>query len=117
MKTLLITLVPALMLSGCNSAFISSKPTEPLYYKMTDADVELADLAVQEALEHNLSSEITDWHNRLSGSSGSIKPVRTYKNIDGYYCRTYRETLKVGKQMEGYTETACRAHSGIWYPI
>lgn len=111
-----------LVLSGCQSmdgaVTASSKSTsEPLYMKLSDADINLADRAVQQALEKNLSLDPLSWSNPQTGHQGIIVPIRTYRSEYGTFCRNYKETVIVGSQREVYSDTACRNPRGVWIPI
>ncbi len=72
--------------------------------------------AVQEALETRVSGKAVAWRNGFSGNSGSITPIRTFRNKTGQYCREYRQTTS----LHGVTETsyavACRGADKIWLP-
>lgn len=114
------------LLSGCgagqnvansdNSGAAKRSP-EPLYRSMTDADVSLANAALDRALESHLSGARASWRNRASGHHGTITPVRTFRLSSGGYCRDYEEELVIGSDSELYTATACRDTSGLWQPI
>ncbi len=78
--------------------------------------------AVTEALESKLSGATVAWHNPNSGTSGSITPVRTFRNRDGRWCREYEKQV----QGEGWggrlllagagseRVIACREDDGRW---
>ncbi len=103
------------LLTGCQSAPWSSSPA--LYTLMTDQDIRQADTTLQHTLESIPSSSSAAWHNHTSGNSGSVWPLRSYKSLSGYYCRDYKEELRIGNQRAAYFDTACRNEAGKWYPI
>lgn len=91
--------------------------TAPLYTEMTPEDVRTANQVVQNALENVLSGTVLSWQNPVSGHSGSVKPVRTFRSKSGLYCRDYDETLSIGDRTETYTDAACRGADGQWNPV
>ena len=91
-------------------------PDEPLYLEMTEADVELANAALDRALESNASGTAATWRNRMSGNFGEVLPLRSFRRSDGIYCRDYRETVVVGGDSEAWTDTACREGAAYWQP-
>ncbi|WP_210398205.1 RT0821/Lpp0805 family surface protein [Motiliproteus sediminis] len=115
-------IVLGLVLSGCQSLEKGNSQTtetarDPLYMKLSDADIKLADQAVQEALEKNLSLDPLSWKNPQTGHQGVIVPIRTYRSEYGTFCRNYKETVIVGSKREIYSDTACRNPRGVWIPI
>lgn len=90
---------------------------EPLYTRMTPDDVRTANQVVQNALENVFSGAVLSWKNAVSGHSGSVMPVRTFRSRSGSYCREYAETLTIGDRTESYTDTACRDADGRWIPV
>jgi len=104
--------------AGCSTTGTETDAAdEPLYMRMTDADVELADATVQRALETQLSGISLDWRNPASGHSGTVTPQRTYRTANGVYCRSYREELTVGQRTANYSDRACRNGDGLWIPL
>lgn len=112
-----------LLASTLPSAFAAAQTTPqaadppPLYMKMTDDDVLLADMTLQRTLETTLSNSTISWRNTVSGNSGSVTPRRTYKTKGGFYCRQYVEVILVGSKTELYRDTACRDANGVWKPV
>lgn len=78
-------------------------------------DGALAEAALSRALESQASGTPVRWENPDSGATGSIKPVRTFKNRDDQFCREYE---RVHVSSAGRSETvigiACRDESGAW---
>lgn len=119
-KTLALVIAGSALAASCatTSPSQSTGPNdEPLYQKMSDDDVALADAAVQRSLESQLSEETLSWRNPASGNSGSVTPLRTYRASSGVYCREYREMLFVSNESESYREVACRRDGGFWQPL
>ena len=99
---------------GIDSLFA---PDQPLYLEMTQADVKLANAALDRALESNASGTAASWRNRASGNHGQVTPLRSFRRGDGVYCRDYRETVVVGGDSEAWTDTACREGAAYWQPV
>ncbi len=99
---------------------LSLQPTRLLaaphgvFERLNAADRRLAEHAMQETLESRRSGELRIWHNHLTGSSGSIIPLRTFKVETGHYCRDYRETAIAKRKMASRNLTACRNQDGVW---
>lgn len=107
------------LLLGCNAGLLSGgvNRDEPLFMQLTEEDVRLANLTVQEGLETALSGATMNWRNTKSGNSGSVTPKRTYRLQTGSFCRTYDETVTIGTATELYEFTACRDEEGGWQPV
>lgn len=71
-------------------------------------DRELMSSAFAEALDRRVSGEAVSWRNPDSGSSGTITPTRTFRSVDGRWCREYRQRLEHGGDTELRTGIACR---------
>lgn len=69
---------------------------------------------VAQALERRLSGETVAWQNARSGSSGSVTPVRTFRNADGEWCREYREEVNLAEEYRARRAIACRSPEGEW---
>ncbi|GGO85636.1 hypothetical protein GCM10011348_34640 [Marinobacterium nitratireducens] len=104
-------------LSGCASSGAGLGGAPPLYQRMSDGDVELADATVQFALDSTPSRQQSRWHNPLSGNEGMVTPLRSFKTEGGIFCRHYSELIRVDSEQERYEDTACRAEDGVWYPL
>jgi surface antigen len=96
---------------------MGNSDTTPLYTRMTSDDVRTANQVVQNALEGTVSGTVLSWENPVSGHSGSVTPLKTFRSKSGAYCREYNETLTIGHRTETYTDTACRAADGQWHPV
>ncbi len=118
-------LVVALMglLSSCVSTTRNDTPKsaavkpEPLYTQMTAHDIELANDAVRRALESALSGTTFSWQNPRNGHQGTVTPTRSFRAKEGFFCRTYAESLTIAPRTESYVDTACRASDGQWRPV
>ena len=72
-----------------------------------------ADL-VSQTLEKHLSGDVVQWRNEESGSSGSVRPVRTFRNSNGEWCREYNEQMVLGDERWSRSAIACRIGEGRW---
>ncbi len=68
----------------------------------------------QYALENNRTDEPSTWRNPDSGHYGDVKPVRTYRNPEGRYCREYEQTVYIGGEPQQAYGRACRQPDGSW---
>jgi surface antigen len=68
----------------------------------------------QYALENNRTDEPSAWRNPDSGHAGEIKPVKTYRNPQGRYCREYVQTVSIGGEPRQAYGRACRQPDGSW---
>jgi len=78
------------------------------------ADKQVKEAALYEALEKNISGRTVAWENPDSGRSGSITPVRTFKNRQGQWCREYAASEALGNDQDSRRAIACRQPEGIW---
>ena len=101
---------------GC-APFDRFSDTRPLYMSMTRDDVSIANQTIQNALENALSGTKLTWKSPVSGHSGSVTPINTFKSKSGFYCREYDETLTINERTERYRDTACRDSNGLWRPV
>jgi surface antigen len=67
-----------------------------------------------QALEYNRSEQTSSWRNPDTGNSGTVTPVRTYREPSGRYCREYTQTVMIGGEEHKAYGTACRKPDGQW---
>ena len=79
-------------------------------------DRELALETRIEALERMLSGRTLTWTNESSGTTGSITPLRTYRDPGGQWCREYSETTSSSIAETQQLSIACRDSDGAWTP-
>lgn len=78
-------------------------------------DDPIREAAFQEALETKRSlMEYVSWSSPLSGRSGRIVPVKSYRREDGSFCREYR--LEESHMLPNSPNfgVACRMENGTW---
>jgi surface antigen len=94
----------------------------PAARTLDKADDVYAERSAQLALEYAGDGAQRPWTNPDTGTSGTIKPTRTYQDKDGAYCREYDQTIQIrqrgSKDVKGSAEAkggvACRGQSGKW---
>ena len=99
-----------MVLTGC-----STVNTPPLYHQMDNADVQLANQALAEALQTRPKGQSLTWFNPANRHSGSVTPLRTFRHTNGEWCRDYREQLYIGSASQQWQDTACRHRNGRWH--
>lgn len=79
------------------------------------ADMAYYDQVSQDTLENVKTGNEIAWRNPDTGTSGTITPVRTYKEVSSNrHCREYQQTISIGGKMEQGFGTACRQPDGTW---
>lgn len=68
----------------------------------------------QSALETSATGQVAQWQNPESGNRGEIRPIQTFQQSDGTYCREFEQTIWVENQSETARGTACRQADGSW---
>lgn len=71
-------------------------------------------LALNKALEVNMSGDSLNWNNPDSGRSAAFTPVRTYQDKSGKFCREYRKDVTSPDQTDTTFGLACRDETGNW---
>lgn len=66
------------------------------------------------ALESSISGQSVAWENPDSGRRGAITPVRTFKTVEGQWCREYAADEWLGQKQEISRAIACRVGDGLW---
>lgn len=72
------------------------------------------ELALNKALEVNISGNALTWTNPDSGRSAAFTPVRTYQDKAGKFCREYRKDVTSSSQTDTTFGLACRDENGAW---
>jgi surface antigen len=67
-----------------------------------------------DVLEHEVSGTTITFHDTLQGVSGSVTPVRTFKNADGSFCRAYEARASDSDATVVSRGIACRDDDGRW---
>jgi len=56
----------------------------------------------------------TDWSDPLSGTSGRVRPLRSFTDAAGRECREYSQTVKIAGRSRSDTGIACLQSAGNW---
>ncbi len=115
---LLGTLTAAACQTRTDNVLSTSKPADNRFYTgLNEQDIRLAERNRQIALESLLSRTSSSWRNRTTGNKGRITPARTFKTIDGQYCRQFEERLSgASGKSRMRTGLACRTN-GQWVEV
>ncbi|MHA7775698.1 RT0821/Lpp0805 family surface protein [Roseibium sp. M-1] len=113
----------AFAISGCSLVSQDSPGATPQSPKLTQttetglqsSDQAMAGKNLQAALENSLSGKPQRWENPASGASGSATPLKTWKNDDGAFCRSYTERYRLASGQSVNREgSACRMSNAVW---
>lgn len=89
-----------------------------LWPALVAADRPMAVAAIQAELPAVLESEVSGttvaFNDPLQGISGTVKPVSTFLNADGSYCRTYEASASHEDGTLTSRGIACRDQAGHW---
>ena len=67
-----------------------------------------------EVLETQLSGTTVAFHDPAQGVSGTVRPLSTFVNGDGLYCRAYEAHASTGDGQLTSRGVACRDEEGRW---
>ncbi len=67
--------------------------------------------AERQALADNAPA---DWNDPQSGTSGRVRPLRSFTDAAGRECREYSQTVNISGQRQSDTGIACRQSDGNW---
>jgi len=110
----------AFTVSGCSQVYLpgqtllkNRQATEAAGLQPSDRT--MASEKLQVALESSISGKSVSWKNAKSGASGSVTPIKTWKNDQGDFCRSYSEkfTLATGRTVSR-RGVACRMKNAVW---
>lgn len=87
---------------------------DPLHRDLGAHGRQLAEEAVQFALETLASQRTYRWHDSIDGASGMVRPLRTFRIKTGHYCREYSEVIQGPERFRSARRVACRDNNGIW---
>ena len=79
-----------------------------------EQDKSAMDMALNKALEVNMSGDTRTWTNPDSHRSAAFTPVKTYQDKSGAFCREYRKSVDTSGQQETTFGLACRDDKGTW---
>lgn len=110
--SLLITLIGGILSTHYAEQRAKTETTRLLTIQAHDRELALGTRI--EALERALSGNTLTWTNDISGTEGSITPLRTFQSPNGQWCREYRETTTSSASQEEQLSIACRDNQQGW---
>lgn len=88
---------------------------------LSRADDLYAERSAQLALEYTQDGGARGWINPETGTTGTIRPTRTFQQADGNYCREFAQDIQIRQksadvkaQSQAQGRFACRLASGRW---
>jgi len=105
-----VILVPSMPALGLNPLFLYDDAIRYFDKK----DWKLVDETAVAALNGNPDGETSKWINPKSGNSGSITPIKTYKNKQGQICRKTKMFNRTKKKKSEYTFLVCKQPDNDW---
>ncbi len=103
---------------GAGAVLVADRRAEDTAGRLVAAfarDQQLRAAAFTEALDRTMSGRSIAWQNPDSGSSGTVTPLRSFRSVDGRWCREYEQFLIAPGGHERITGIACRVAGG-WLP-
>jgi surface antigen len=91
--------------------FHSAVPTLPI-----DANT-MRLRALQSALETTVSGQRQDWQTPDRIVTGSVEPLRTFRNNAGRFCRIYSEQISTANRLYRFNGQACRLADARWHQV
>ncbi len=79
-----------------------------------EKDWKLVDETAVGALNGNPDGKTSKWINPKSGNSGSITPLKTYRNKQGQLCRKTKMFNRTKKKKSEYTFLVCKQSNNDW---
>jgi surface antigen len=79
--------------------------------RFDDTARQAAATAERQALVHNAPA---DWSDPQSGTSGRVRPLRSFTDAAGRECREYSQTVNIAGRRQSDTGIACRQSDGNW---
>jgi hypothetical protein len=76
--------------------------------------VAVIDSQLPEILENELSGTTVAFKDPIQGVSGTVKPLNTFKNADGSYCRAFEARASADQGRLTSRGIACRDKRGLW---
>jgi anti-sigma factor RsiW len=77
-------------------------------------DQRMLKTAISAALEKVKSGQVVNWQNPNTGTRALLRPIRTFKAVDGSWCREYERTMTISGKEERIHAIACRTGKADW---
>jgi surface antigen len=103
----------SLLPANSGTAATQTAARTALYDGLSNAEAQKAQQNRQAALEKLVRNRSRYWSG--NGGKGETTPIRTYKTVDGVYCREFVEAVETrdaGRRVA--VDTACRDRDGQW---
>jgi surface antigen len=110
LATLLLSLLPALPASAQVYGFLKYAPAAAF----TDADWQMAEETVTEALDRKDDGETLEWSNPASGNAGAVTVTAASPPVPGKWCRQATVRNRTAKSSSESTYRFCRDDEGNW---
>ena len=91
-----------------------AKAGKPAAEPAADNDLALAKTAATEVLATGKKDASRPWENPRTGARGTVTPIATAYNQDGFTCRDFLASHVHGVKETWYQGGACRVHGGRW---
>lgn len=104
----LLPFFPAVAAAGAVPA------NDPLYAEVDAGGYMAAQQHLQETLETVLSHQSRPWRAPDGEVSGTVTPLRSFKDTKGRYCREYRMEVVLQSEARSARRIACRSDVGQW---
>jgi len=82
--------------------------------QLDEADLQKMAQTTRTSLRQDPVGTSRSWQSNQNNISGTVTPLRDYRNTDGTMCRDYRQTVTMGGQTQEQIGTACRQMDGSW---
>jgi surface antigen len=101
-------------LAGLTVGFAAGQLGPTVLAPVEPGTVAAIEAELPEVLEHEVSGTTITFRDTLQGVSGSVTPVRTFKNADGRFCRAYEARVWDSEATVISRGIACRDEDGNW---
>jgi len=81
---------------------------------MAEADLAVARAAASEVLARGGKDASLPWENPQTGARGTVTPIASAYNQDGFVCRDFLASYVKGGSEAWIRGEACRMHKGRW---
>jgi len=77
-------------------------------------DQKMLQAAISSALEKVQSGQVANWQSLKTDARAQLRPVRTFKAVDGSWCREYERIMIIDGKEERTHAIACRKGKANW---
>ncbi|MGD9507318.1 MAG: RT0821/Lpp0805 family surface protein [Geminicoccaceae bacterium] len=101
-------------LAGLFVGFAGGQLSPTLVWEGEPPGVAAIQAQLPEVLETQLSGTTVAFNDRVKGVSGTVKPLTTFVNADGRYCRAFEAHVAENETNVSSRGVACRDREGRW---